>query len=80
VIPKALDGLRVDLEWEGRTIEITYRIEGRGCSPKGVKLNGADLPYTRGVNPYRTGAAEIPMPAVRDRLQGGTNRLTVYIG
>lgn len=80
VIPKSLDGLRVELEWEGHAMEITYRIQGGGCGPKGVKLNGADLPWTHGVNPYRRGAAEIPMSAVRDRLTAGTNRLTVQMG
>ena len=68
VIPKSLDGLRVEMKWEGHAMEITYRIQGGGCGPKGVKLNGADLPFTRGANPYRTGAAEIPMSAVRERL------------
>jgi cellobiose phosphorylase len=80
VIPKSLDGLRVVMEWERHAMEITYRIQGGGCGPKGVKLNGTGLPFTRGANPYRMGAAEIPMSAMRDRLQGGTNRLTVYIG
>ena len=80
VIPKSLDGLRVEMQWEGHLMEITYRIQDGGCGPKGVKLNGADLPYTRAANPYRTGAAEIPMGAVRERLKGGTNRLTVQLG
>jgi cellobiose phosphorylase len=80
VIPKALDGLKVEWVWEGHSMEITYRIQGGGCGPKGVKLNGEDLPFTRGTNPYRTGAAEIPMAAVRERLTSGTNRFTVHIG
>jgi cellobiose phosphorylase len=80
VIPKTLDGMRVELQWEGYALEITYRIQGGGCSPKGVKLNGEDLPFTRGTNPYRTGAAEIPIAAVRERLTSGTNRMTVHIG
>jgi hypothetical protein len=61
-------------------MEITYSIQGGGCGPKRVKLNGADLPHTRAANPYRTGAAEIPMSALRERLTTGTNRLTVHIG
>jgi len=80
VIPKSLDGLRVEMDWSGRRMEISYRIEGSGCGPKGVKLNGADLPYIRAANPYRMGAAEIPMSAVRERLTSGANRLTVHIG
>jgi cellobiose phosphorylase len=80
VIPRALDGLKVGLKWEGHDLEITYRIQGDGCGPKGVKVNGTDLPFTRATNPYRTGAAEIPISAVRDRLTAGTNRFTVHIG
>jgi len=80
VIPKSLDGLRVEMEWEGRLMEIIYRIDSFGYGSTRVNLNGADLPYTRGANPYRPGAAEIPMPAMRERLTSGKNRLTVYIG
>jgi cellobiose phosphorylase len=80
VIPRSLDGLRVEMEWEGRSMEVTYRIGAAGCGTTRVTLNGADLPFARGENPYRTGAAEIPMSAVRDRLKEGTNRLSVRIG
>jgi cellobiose phosphorylase len=80
VIPPSLDGLRVEVEWGGSLMEVTYRIKAAGCGPTGVNLNGADLPCTRGANPYRSGAAEVPMGAVRERLTAGTNRLTVHIG
>ncbi len=80
VIPKSLDGLGVEMEWEGRPMEITYRIDSFGCGPTRVTLNGTDLPFIRGANPYRTGAAEIPTPAMRERLMSGKNRLIVRIG
>jgi cellobiose phosphorylase len=80
VIPPSLDGLRVELHWGGCLMEVTYRIKAAGCGPTGVNLNGADLPYARGVNPYRPGAAEIAMGAVRERLTAGPNRFTVHIG
>ena len=80
VIPSALDGLRAEMEWSGRAMEITYKIRGGGCGPSSVSLNGVELPYTRGANPYRTGAARIPMAAVLEGLTAGTNRLTVHIG
>ncbi len=80
VIPRSLDGLRAEMEWGGRLVEITYRVTGAGCGPSTVSLNGADLPFTRGSNPYRTGAAQIPMSAVQERLTGGTNRFTVHVG
>jgi cellobiose phosphorylase len=80
VIPQSLDGLRVEMEWDGASMEITYRIGSAGCGLSAANLNGVDLPYTRGGNPYRAGAAQIPMAAVRERLTVGTNRLTVRIG
>jgi cellobiose phosphorylase len=80
VIPPSLDGLRVEMEWDGLWMEIAYRIKAAGCGPTAVNLNGADLPYSRGANPYRPGAAEVSMAAVRERLIAGTNRLTVHIG
>jgi len=79
VIPRSLDRLRAEMQWDGHLMEITYRIEAAGCGLQGVKLNGANLPYTHGINPYRRGAAEIPMSAVRERLTAGTNRLTVHM-
>ena len=80
VIPGSLDGLRAEMVWKGRLMEITYRIGSAGCGPLRVNLNGSDLPFTRGSNPYRKGAAEIPMSAVQERLEPGTNRLLVHIG
>jgi 1,2-beta-oligoglucan phosphorylase len=80
VIPGSLDGLRVERELEGHQVEVTYRIRGEGSGPLAVNLNGQDLPFTRGANPYRTGAAEIPMKAVRERLCEGANRMIVHLG
>ena len=45
-----------------------------------VNLNGVDLLFTRGENPYRTGAAEVPMAMVLDRLTDGVNRLSIELG
>jgi cellobiose phosphorylase len=80
VIPRSLDGLRVELELAGHAVEVVYQVGERGGGPAAVNLNGADLPFTRGANPYRTGAAEVPMAAVRERLTEGVNRLAVRIG
>jgi cellobiose phosphorylase len=80
VIPSSLDGLKAAMEWDGGLMGITYHVKDRGCGPSAVSLNGIDLPFTRGVNPYRTGAAEIPMGAVRERFTAGPNRLIVHIG
>jgi cellobiose phosphorylase len=80
VIPGRLDGLRVETQLLGRPIEVTYRVDGSGCGPTVVNLNGADLPFARGANPYRPGAAEVPMAAVSALLADKSNRLVVRIG
>ena len=80
VIPKSLNGLRVEMKLGGYPVEVIYHIEGYGYGPRVVNLNGADLPFTRVANPYRIGAARISMAAVRQRLTTEANRLTVQIG
>ncbi|PKN65985.1 MAG: hypothetical protein CVU57_07295 [Deltaproteobacteria bacterium HGW-Deltaproteobacteria-15] len=80
MIPPSLDGLRVEMEWENRKIEVTYHIRARGCGPMAVHLNSRELPFTRGQNPYRKGAAEIPMRAVQEQFEGGVNRMSVFLG
>jgi len=80
MIPPPLDGLKVEMEWEERKLEITYRIGTRGFGPMAVSLNGRELPFTRGQNPYRAGGAEIPMNMVQEQLAEGINRLEVLLG
>ncbi len=57
-------------------MEITYRIEGAGCGPKEVKLNGAGPPLQpRRCQPLLVmGAAEIPMSAVRETPPHGQHQ------
>jgi cellobiose phosphorylase len=79
-IPPSLDGLRVELEMAGHSFEVTYHVERAGCGPISVNLNGAGLPFRRRENPYRTGAAEISMAMVRERLRDGVNQLSIELG
>ncbi|MGJ0452818.1 MAG: GH36-type glycosyl hydrolase domain-containing protein [Methylocystis sp.] len=78
-IPPSLDGLRIEVALFGRPFEVSYRIARIGCGLIGVNLNGADLPFERRANPYRLGAAEIPIKAVRSRITAGVNRLSLRI-
>jgi cellobiose phosphorylase len=79
-IPPSLDGLRVELEMAGHSFEVMYRVGSAGCGPAKVELNGAEICFTRGENLYRTGAAEVPMATVLDRLTDGMNRLSIELG
>jgi cellobiose phosphorylase len=77
VIPKVLSGLQVEMKLGGISFEVTYHIEGTGCGTKVLRLNGGKLPFKRSENPYRLGAARVPMAALRERLTKGTNQLAV---
>jgi cellobiose phosphorylase len=79
-IPPSLDGLRIEVELFGRPFEVSYRVKRIGCGLIGVKFNGADLAFSRRANPYRLGAAEIPVEAVMSRIAAGVNRLSMRIG
>jgi cellobiose phosphorylase len=80
VIPTSLDGLRVRMRLRDGLFDVTYHSSGAGCGPSRVNLNGYDLPFTRGFNPYRTGPARISMAAIRERLTRDINQLTVHVG
>nr|WP_093191574.1 hypothetical protein [Thiocapsa sp. KS1] len=79
VIPASLDGLQAALMLDGHTIEVTYRIRSVGCGPIAVTLNGVALDFARGVSPYRTGAAEIPLETFRAGLIADGNRIEIEI-
>jgi cellobiose phosphorylase len=79
VMPKSLNGLAAELELAGRRVEVVYHVTDAGCGPTALKLNGADLPYTREPNPYRLGGARVPMAAMLARLVDGPNRLDVHL-
>ncbi len=64
----------------GRTVRVVYRIGNAGHGPRAVSLNGTALAFEREYNPYRTGAAAVPMAAVCVPLGRGTNTLVVQLG
>ena len=80
VIPAALDGLKAGMQLAGRQVEVTYRINGKGCGPVSVNLNGVNLDFIREHNPYRPGAARIPMDAIVGRLTGNADQLSIVLG
>lgn len=80
VIPKALDGLRIELDLAGCEFEVVYSVRSSGSGPLSLSLNGSDLPFSRTTNPYRTGGAEVSLDTLRTKLMEGRNRLTVTLG
>jgi hypothetical protein len=77
VLPRALDGLAVDVELGGRPVRVEYRVSARGCGPVALTLNGVALAFEREANPYRPGGAVVSMAALRERLGASGNVLAV---
>jgi 1,2-beta-oligoglucan phosphorylase len=80
VLPSRLDGLRATLTVAQHEVELLLHVGPRGHGPLTIHLNDRPLPFTRGANPYRTGAAEVSMQALRSALHDGVNRLVVRLG
>jgi cellobiose phosphorylase len=80
VMPPALDGLRARLPICGQSVDVLYRVGTTGCGPVRLELNGSQLPFTRGANPYRNGAAEVSMAVFASRLTANANLLVVHLG
>ena len=68
------------LHLAGRPVEVTYRIQGKGCGPVAVSLNGVDLAFTRENNPYRAGAVRVSLDTLVAGLTGQADRVVVSLG
>jgi 1,2-beta-oligoglucan phosphorylase len=80
VIPASLDGLRVEMKFLGRKVEVRYRIATAGFGVNRIVLNDAKLPFHDEANPYRRGAALVSLSTVLERLRDGANILSIDLG
>jgi cellobiose phosphorylase len=80
VIPSALDGLQVTTTLLGKPVEVSYAVGAKGGGVSKIELNGRALTFEREHNPYREGAARVPIKAVTDALQAKRNRLEIALG
>ena len=71
VLTPALDALCVEVALLGQTFEISYHVRGAGCGVVALQIDGAALAFTAEVNPYRRGAARVPLA----RLAEGADRI-----
>jgi cellobiose phosphorylase len=61
VIAPELSGMRAEVPVLGRRVNVEYHVERHGYSPQVIVLNGRRLAFSRVENPYRAGAAAIPL-------------------
>lgn len=79
VMPRALDGLAVDLVVDARPLRVVYAVGARGAGPTALVLNGTPLAFAREPNPYRPGGAVVPAAALAVRLRPAGNELRVQL-
>jgi cellobiose phosphorylase len=79
VLPRALDGLRVELALDGGMLELCYGVGERGCGVSSLELDGKPLAFQAEPNPYRSGGARIEREALRAALARGRARLDVEL-
>ena len=79
VLPRALDGLAIDTELAGRPVRVEYAVGAGGAGPTSLTLNGAELPFTREPNAYRSGGAIVATDVLRERLAASGNVLRVAL-
>lgn len=80
VMPEALNGMRAEMVLWNRPFEIHYRVGQAGCGVSALRLNGADIEFTRESNPHRLGAALVARGALDSQLAAGRNVLQIEMG
>ena len=79
VIPAALDGLHAEIEVAGWKFRLSYRIAEYGRGPIRIQCDGQDLAFTRDSNPYRTGAARLPLACLPEGKSNTTVDLLIWL-
>lgn len=80
VLPEVLDGLALDVTLADKPVRITYTVGARGVGPVAIELDGAAVPFSREVNPYRPGGAVIATAELATRIKAHGSVLTVRLG
>jgi cellobiose phosphorylase len=80
VMPPALDGLRVAIEFGGVPLELAYAVAEGGAGVAALELDGVPLPFERTPNAHRPGAARIDRARFEAALRGGARRLRIAVG
>ena len=80
VLPLELDGLRVQMELFGKTLQVVYRVQSSHFAPLSIQLNGNAISCERRqFNPYRTGGVCIARDKIDCLLQGDGNQMEIQL-
>jgi cellobiose phosphorylase len=79
VMPLAMDGLSVSIDFSGYPLMIIYSVKEHCFGPGSVSVNGNTLAFTREENIYRRGGAVIPREQITSLLNRQENIVIVYM-
>jgi 1,2-beta-oligoglucan phosphorylase len=80
VMPPDLNGLTAELTLMGSLVEVQYEVQGKGCGVSAVRINGTAVGFSREPNPYRLGAARLPIAEARALLGRPHNTISIAVG
>ncbi len=79
VMPYALDGLIVSMNFMGRRVSFRYEVRVNTSGPERISINGRDAGQSTEDNPYRQGGAVIPVSLFSEMLDRPDNKVDIYI-
>jgi len=80
VLPKSMNGVELDLEWNGKRVKWIYHVERHAFAPAKVVVNGIEVAdYSLTENPYRTGGCSMDAALFDSMLTELENTVDVYL-
>lgn len=79
VMPKSFDGLKVQMDFRGFPLSLTYFVKNKGFGPSRIVLNGKEIEFAREENKYRTGGSTISLNDFLSCLNSTENRIEIFI-
>lgn len=79
VMPFNFNGLEVKMRLLEHLVLFRYHIVNRNFSPAKICLNGIELGFTVGENPYRTGGAVLLATSIRKMLKESENQFDIWL-
>ena len=80
VLPRSLDGLVFDYDYEKRKVRYHYHVKTREYSPRSVSINGVPVKTMKRLDhPYREGGVSMPKRDFVRLLNRRKNTIDIYL-
>ncbi|HBG26790.1 MAG: hypothetical protein A2Y10_05480 [Planctomycetes bacterium GWF2_41_51] len=79
VMPKELEGLNVQMQLAGRSVQMIYEVSGNERGIRGIEINRTGVELSRQNNPYRLGGASIDTKKLKALLNKEDNTIKISL-